>query len=471
MFLFAVPQDAFELYHKYEYPSRANRDADWKTLALRGPALPALGHAVAGAAGSAVSNMATYPLSLIVTRMQIQRVASKRRKNSAKSAAGSNDPATEYKSIPDAARKIYANEGGLSAFYVGAAQDTGKTIADSFIFFLAYTFLRERRLRTAGATLNGKKRTVLPVLDELAIGVIAGAFSKFLTTPLANIVTRKQTAAMGGNADPSTSSTRHIATEIRAEKGITGFWSGYAASIVLTLNPSITFFLNEFLRYLLLPRKKERKPSPALTFLIAATSKAVASSITYPVSLAKTRTQAHSTDSEGKRAATGSDDELRAFTPLSVFSTLQTILLTEGVGALYDGLQGEVLKGFFTHGLTMLTKDVVHSAIVRSYYILLVLLRRYPSPEVLLQQAREQAEEYADAAREAGRDLSQSIIGQTGADSLGKTPIHTDPSSALPSITDTNELAEMVAEYVEDEAEEWRSLYHWFWERWYRNDQ
>jgi hypothetical protein len=30
---------------------------------------------------------------------------------------------------------------------------------------------------------------------------------------------------------------------------------------------------------------------------------------------------------------------------------------------------------------------------------------------------------------------------------------------------DTNELAEMVGEYVEDEAEEWRSLYHWFWER------
>jgi len=403
--------------------------------------------------------------------MQMQRIASKRKKSKSKSETSDERPLIEYTSIPDAARQIYNNEGGLRAFYVGVAQDTGKTIADSFIFFLAYTFLRERRLSTRMA-VKGKKQLVLPVVDELAIGVIAGAFSKFLTTPLANIVTRKQTATMVGEADLSSASTRNIAAKIRSEKGITGFWSGYSASIILTLNPSITFFLNEFLRYMLVPRRKKRKVSPAITFLIAATSKAIASSITYPVSLAKTRVQADSAGSDSTDATDlgkSSDDEQASFAPFTIFSMLQAIVLAEGVGALYDGLAGEVLKGFFALGITMLTKDIVHSAIVHSYYTLLVLLRRYPSPEALLQRAREQAEEYADAAREGVQDFS-GYVKERASEAVEKGSFQSGTSNSLSSVRDTNELAEMVAEYVEDEAEEWRSLYHWFWERGRRND-
>lgn len=399
--------------------------------------------------------------------MQMQRIAAKRKRNQSKSETVDQISQVEYASIPDAARKIYNNEGGLRAFYVGVAQDTGKTIADSFIFFLAYTFLRERRLNTRAAA-NGKRQKVLPVFDELAIGVVAGAFSKFITTPLANIVTRKQTAAMVDESNLSSATTKDIAGKIYSEKGLTGFWSGYSASIILTLNPSITFFLNEFLRYLLVPRKKRDNVPPALTFLIAATSKAIASSITYPVSLAKTRTQAHSRESAKDSAdseKSSNDDEKRpGYTPFTIFSTLQAIVLDEGIGALYDGLAGEVTKGFFTHGITMLTKDIVHSAIVQSYYASLVLLRRYPSPEELLQRAREQAEEYADAAREGVQDLSESIKDRAG-EAVDKLTPETGASDSLPSLGETNELAEMVAEYVEDEAEEWRSLYHWFWER------
>jgi hypothetical protein len=29
----------------------------------------------------------------------------------------------------------------------------------------------------------------------------------------------------------------------------------------------------------------------------------------------------------------------------------------------------------------------------------------------------------------------------------------------------SNETAELVGDYVEDEAREWKSLYHWFWEK------
>ena len=76
-------------------------------------------------------------------------------------------------------------------------------------------------------------------MDELSVGFLAGAFSKFLTTPIANIVTRKQTSSMISSRNPGKDtdqdSLRSIALQIRAEKGVQGFWSGYSASLVLTL--------------------------------------------------------------------------------------------------------------------------------------------------------------------------------------------------------------------------------------------
>ncbi|EED15630.1 mitochondrial carrier protein, putative [Talaromyces stipitatus ATCC 10500] len=447
--------DAFELYHNYEYPERPKPNVDWKAAALRGPALPALGHAVAGAAGSAVSNVATYPLKLIVTRLQIQRLAARKKQPRSSDKA---DRQTGYSSIQDAAQKIYSNEGGIRGFFTGVGDDTWKTIADSFLFFLAYTILRQRRLNSK-VTNNGKKRAVLPILDELVIGVLAGAFSKLWTTPLANIVTRKQTAALENQAKPL--STKQVTAQIKAEKGLIGFWSGYSESLVLTLNPSITFFLNELLKYLLLPRQKRQTPSATVTFLLAAISKAIASAITYPVSLAKTQVQADSSSSQNQKSP-------KAFA-FSLFTTLQTIAAQEGINALYDGLFGEVIKGFLSHGITMLTKEIVHSSIVHTYYTLLILMKKYPSPEELIVRARLQAEEYAEVAREGAKEVAETV--KDGVSAVTSPNASIDMSSNGPPepewspYEDTNELAEIVGEYVEDDAVEWRSFYHWFWSR------
>jgi len=225
---------------------------------LGGPALPALGHALAGSTGTAISNLAIYPLDLIITRLQVQRQLRK---------SSSTPDEGEYKGVIDAFQQIYNNEGGLAALYTGVLQDTGKSIADSFLFFLFYNYMRTRRLQK-----HGGKSTALPVLDELSVGALAGACSKFLTTPISNIVTRKQTAAMVSARSGSKSaelSVADIARTIRSEKGVQGFWSGYSASLVLTLNPSLTFFLYEFFKRLL-PRSRRDDPGAKIIFLMAA---------------------------------------------------------------------------------------------------------------------------------------------------------------------------------------------------------
>ncbi|KAL8671485.1 MAG: hypothetical protein Q9168_004020 [Polycauliona sp. 1 TL-2023] len=373
--------DAFDLYHQVQ-EIREPRGT------FNGPALPALGHATAGSIGAAISNVVTYPFALIVTRLQIQRSL---RKGKSGSTEG------EYRSLQDAAQKIYKDEGGLPGFYAGIGPDTAKTIADSFLFFLAYNFLRQARLRARGGSTK-----YLPVADELGVGFFAGAFSKLLTTPIANIVTRQQAASMMSSTQSNRhSSIRETASQIRHEKGLQGFWSGYSASLVLTLNPSLTFFLFEFLKRLLVPRDRRSDPPAQATFLIAAVSKAVASTITYPFSMAKSRAQA-SSKSVNERAANGigNDDEkqekmdlgaemIEPQKPRNVFSTILQIAKAEGPSALYEGLGGEVLKGFFSHGFTMIVKQMVHRFIIQLYYATLRLSKRLPSPEVVVESSKE----------------------------------------------------------------------------------
>ncbi|PGH09051.1 hypothetical protein AJ79_05780 [Helicocarpus griseus UAMH5409] len=506
--------ESFELYHKYHSPYRDTtyehppESEDWKTAVLKGPALPALGQAAAGAAGAAVSIISTYPFSLIVTRLQLQRQLRRERekqkgKGKAKAVADEKDTEEddeeEYKGIIDAFIKIYKTEGGLRGLYTGVGQATGKAVLDSFIFFLAYTFLRQRRLRARGL----KTHALLPVLDELGVGYLAESFTKLLTTPISTVLTRKQVEGLDP-AKPQTSSTRKILSDIiSSEKGARALWSGYSASLFLSLNPSLTFLLAEVLKYTLLPRHQRKSPPPAATFLLAAVSKAVASSLSYPFSMAKTRAQAASASSS---SAGGAGKEKQ---PPTVLHAIVAIARTEGAGALYAGLGGDVLKGFFSHGITMLAKDVVYAAVVKVYYLALVLLRRWPGPEELLASARERAGELADAARERGGDMVEAakdkggdlvdaardkggdlmngakgkggdlvdaakgkagvvkgVVAEKGrgaAESAGK-----GAGKAKRRVVEdvySNETAEMVGDYVEDEAEEWRSLYRWFWEK------
>ncbi|MCJ1269384.1 hypothetical protein MMC22_009276 [Lobaria immixta] len=392
--------DAFELYHITHEPSSR---APW---ILEGPALPALGHALAGSSGAAISNVCTYPLSLIITRLQIQRQL---RKNSAA------PHAEEYASIWDAIYKIYTR-GGLSAFYVGLLPDTSKSIADSFLFFLLYNFLRQSRLK-----YQKDSAKYLGAIDELGIGFLAGAFSKLVTTPIANIVTRKQSLSMmsasSTNLNPHDSSVRTIAHEIKSKKGLPGFWSGYSASLVLTLNPSLTFFLFETFKRTFIPRRQRENPSSRATFFLAAFSKAIASTIMYPFSLAKARAQASSTsitenEEEKPEKPLDSTQAKKIRAPNNVFGTIFQIAQDEGVGALYEGLGGEVLKGFFSHGITMIVKESVHKLIIRLYYTILKLLKHYPTSSDLTAMTKAKAIQAVESVKSQATYRAESTQAQ-----------------------------------------------------------
>ena len=415
--------DAFELHHHIRERSASS--------ALSGHALESLGHALSGSIGASISNLITYPLDLIITRLQIQRQLRKHEHE-----AGDE----EYQGVEDAARRIYNEEGGIGGFYTGVVQDTVKTVADSFLFFLLYSFLRERRLRRLGRDAKSLK-----AIEELGVGFIAGAVTKAATTPIANVVTRKQTAALMAGPEGDSKSTQDIMDQIRKEKGVAGFWSGYSASLILTLNPSLTFFLFEMLKRVAIPRSKRENPPAAMTFLLSASSKAIASSVTYPFSLAKSRLQVG-----GKKEAKAEDETVekdvrgsrrREVMRETIFSTLLTIIEREGWTSLYEGLALEVFKGFFSHGITMLVKQAMQRVLVRLYYILSIVLGRYKrrvSGSRLRERARENVEYYNLGMARAAEKIEEGVSAMRGK---------------------ANETAEFIGEYVEEESPEWRDLY------------
>lgn len=269
------------------------------------------------------------------------------------------------------------------------------------------------------------------------MGAAAGACARLFTTPISNVVTRKQTASLitdegdTGAADGTSQTGRSLSFAeilhvIRAEKGVLGLWAGYSATLVLTLNPSITFYLQHALKKALVDRGREGESNGA-TFLVAALSKAVATAVTYPFQIAKARVQVSAPESprpeleeeEKKEASTEAGEEdmlvveqnvgkveskaqalagrLHRFADDTIFGTVLHIGRTEGVPALYDGISGELLKAFFNHGTTMLSKEIVHKLIVQLYFFVLARIRSSPTAQALLRRrSREDLKKLGD---------------------------------------------------------------------------
>jgi hypothetical protein len=295
--------------------------------------VPPIVHALSGAVASIFSNTAVYPLDFVTTRLQTQE------KNV--SAAGKeHDKETEKQDVSGEFGRIYRDH-GLTEFYRGLGADNLSTMASTFCYHFAYNFIRERRVEVHTKRRGGHRPSVLSMMEELTIGATAGVFSRFVTSPASNVVTRSQTQDTG--------TTWEIVQDIYREKGITGFFSGMKASVILAANPSIAYYLFEVLKAMFVPKSRRASPKAVEIFLLSATGKAIATLLLYPVILIKARTQA-------QRAKTG------------IFSMMKRIFNNEGgLAGFYKGAKLQVLKGFLSQGILMLLKDKIAAAIVAAY--------------------------------------------------------------------------------------------------------
>ncbi|KAF2723462.1 peroxisomal carrier protein [Polychaeton citri CBS 116435] len=330
--------------------------------------VPPWGLAIAGSTGALLANALVYPLDIVKTKLQVQVKSKSSTKADIIGTPGAGSDSKHYNGTWDAILSILEEE-GVEGLYSGIGGALLGVASTNFAYFYWYSIVRTiyyKRIQ-GGA---GQPSTVV----ELSLGALAGALAQAFTIPIAVITTRQQT-------QPKDERKGMIATAkevIDSEDGISGLWRGFKASLVLVVNPSITYGAYQRLREVLFPNKTNLRPHEA--FLLGAMSKALATIATQPLIVAKVGLQSRPPPERNGK-------------PFKSFSeVMKYIIEREGIAGLFKGIGPQILKGLLVQGILMTTKERME--------LLFILFFRYMR-KVRHEQLEKLAVKAAEAAHQA----------------------------------------------------------------------
>lgn len=263
--------------------------------------------ALNGSTSSVIANALVYPLDVITTKVQV--------KDTEKSAT-KPESLSKKKSKLQIISEIIKDR-GISGLYIGIDFSLLQTFWSNFGYFYFYSWIKRLYFRYYKTSSVG---------TDLLLGAIAGGISRAFTTPISVITTRLQAGSK------QNLSSRDIWNQIWKDEGISGLWRGLNASLILTINPALTYGLFEQLKHYL-----PKRPTPFQSFLIGAFTKSVATVVTYPYILAKTRLQA------------GREN--------SVLGCLLKVLKQDGIPGMYEGLNEQLSKSVLCQAILFALKD------------------------------------------------------------------------------------------------------------------
>jgi hypothetical protein len=153
----------------------------------------------------------------------------------------------------------------------------------NFGYFYAYSAIRGAYiLRNNGSDDIGTGM-------ELLLGAASGASSQLFTLPIAVVTTRCVCVCLSTYifcrqqtipSEEKQSFADTVTTILNEEDGIQGLWKGLKASLVLCVNPAITYGCFEKLKGILLTRRGGGNLSAMDAFIIGAISKTLATVFT-----------------------------------------------------------------------------------------------------------------------------------------------------------------------------------------------
>lgn len=335
--------------------------------------LTPLGHAFTGALGGVFSNSVVYPLDTAKTVIQATRTDKKGK---------GRDHPVRLRMI-SLLRRIYQEE-GISGFYKGYAATMLNTFSTQYAYFFFYSFVRSNYIKRITRKLPaGSPIPALSTAAELLLGALAGALAQIFTIPVSVIAVRQQLAHNSvakqspehsevdnekrGTSSPS--SFTEVAKKIIEEDGVVGLWRGLKPSLVLTVNPAITYGFYERVKSVLLMGSSTGKIAPLTAFTVGALSKTLATVVTYPYIMAKVRIQA------GRE--NGDEDELPKTTAnrkpkeeKGAIGILTDVYSERGVAGWYQGMGPQILKAVLTQAILFVSKDQIE-------FYALILLNMY----------------------------------------------------------------------------------------------
>ncbi|CAG8669365.1 20014_t:CDS:2 [Rhizophagus irregularis] len=280
------------------------------------PPLSPFENAVAGSLGALFALTIVYPLDIIKTRLQVQ---SKQSKTMMKE----NE---YYESTFDAIIKIIKME-GITGLYAGLPAGLIGVASTNFAYFYWYSFLRSKII----------KQGSMSTISELLLGAFAGALAQIFTIPVSVVTTRQQTTHVKYRKD-----LIGTAEEIISDDGITGLWKGLKPSLILCVNPAITYGAFERFKHLVSERLSNNNNgeelSPGIIFWLGALSKTIATIVTYPYIMAKKKSFKYERYS-------------------GAIDVLQKVYKTDGILGLYKGMQAQITKAVLSQALLLYVKE------------------------------------------------------------------------------------------------------------------
>jgi len=303
--------------------------------------LPPWGSAVAGATGAVIANALVYPLDITKTRLQVQV----KRKPGAVPLTTNE---VHYEGTLHAMQHIIADE-GLAGLYSGINGALIGVASTNFAYFYWYSIVRT--LYTSSQTVPKAPGTAI----ELSLGAVAGAIAQIFTIPVSVVTTRQQTQPKGDKKGLIDTGKEVI----NSEDGWTGLWRGLKASLILVVNPAITYGAYQRLKDVMYPGRVNLRPWEA--FLLGAMSKALATIATQPLIVAKVGLQSRPPPArEGK--------------PFKTFGEVIAFIIEhEGPLALFKGIGPQITKGLLVQGMLMMTKERVELV----FLVLFAYLRKF----------------------------------------------------------------------------------------------
>eukprot|EP01065_Artemidia_motanka_P011256 TRINITY_DN1604_c3_g1_i1.p1 TRINITY_DN1604_c3_g1~~TRINITY_DN1604_c3_g1_i1.p1 ORF type:complete len:516 (+),score=196.13 TRINITY_DN1604_c3_g1_i1:75-1550(+) len=229
-------------------------------------------------------------------------------------------------------------EDGIGSWYRGWSSHTTSHTVQNAVYHSAH----------AKMTAVMKERQ--PKLSDpvrLLLGIAAGCVAASVVTPLSIVTFRLQ-----GSKEKNQSALGVMASIIR-EEGLFALWNGLGPSLVLSINPCITFYVFDELKTRALRKKSQQaasehgadgsfqaKLSPVETLVLGATAKAIASILTFPLLMAKIRMGLY-----GKEKYP------------SMLGTFSIVLREEGWNGLFKGMGMSLLRSIMVAALEFLMRE------------------------------------------------------------------------------------------------------------------
>lgn len=278
------------------------------------PTHPIFAPALAGATAGLATVLLLHPLDTLRTQLQ--------------SAQHTKFPSRRGDAIRTF-RRILRHEGRAGLYKGGFTAAIGGILSWSCYF---------QTFQMATTVLSRPGRFDIP--NHLLAGCIAGAFTSAVTNPIWVVKVRLQLQTK--RVDAYSGFVNAISRIVR-EEGVRGLYTGIGPSMCLVSHGALQFTMYE--RFKLLLGGDGRRGTSVMDSLLASTgSKLVASVITYPMQVARTRMQERCAD----KKRYGSVD--RAF---------MYIVRKEGYRGLYRGLFANVIRVTPQAAVTFITYEQV----------------------------------------------------------------------------------------------------------------